>query len=129
MTNGLLDSVTTAFYKALAAGNFAEAQMILEEAGECIDASTRAAMWAALANANKIHHISDEVGHNLEALVAEYGGQAQAYDAIQEAANQVASQLANGVTTIIVNVGGQEVTITGNIVNGVMQIGTAYVKN
>ena len=86
-------------------------------------------MAAALANANKIHHIFDEVGHNLEALVTEYGGQPQAYDAIQEAANQVASQLGNGVTTITVNVSGQEVTVTGNIVNGVMQIGTAYVKN
>lgn len=121
---GLLDSVTAA---ALAAGNLVEAAAILEEA--CVSVSTKAAMAAALAKANKIHHIFDNIGHNLEYLVTKYGGQAQAYDALLEGANKVASQLGSpGVTTITVNVGGQNVTVTGNIVNGVIQIGTAYVK-
>ena len=126
---GLLSTVETAFYKALAAGSLAEAAMILEEAGSCINAETRAAMSEALALANKLHHIFDNVDHNLDPLINIFGSESQAYSAIVEATTNVINELhLTGIFEVVVNVGGQNVTVRGNVVNGVAQIGTAFIK-
>jgi RHS repeat-associated protein len=74
---------------------------------------------------NKLHHIFDNPAHNLDQLVDQLGGQQQAFDALQ---NAVQGQgLPDGLFNTVVNVGGIDVTVTGNVINGVANIGTAYV--
>jgi RHS repeat-associated protein len=82
----------------------------------------------ALPDPNKLHHIFGKPGHNLGPLLGQFGGSQQAaYQAVQAAAQAAAQQQGlNGIVTTIVNVGGQTVRVTGNVINGVFRIGTFF---
>jgi hypothetical protein len=75
---------------------------------------------------NKLNHLFGKPMHNLDPLLQQYGSQEAAYNAIDQALN---TQLSGGTGNFqtIVNVGGNNVTVTGAYVNGVPRIGTAYI--
>jgi hypothetical protein len=79
-----------------------------------------------VANSNDLHHIFDNAGHGLDGLVDQYGSQQGAYSAMQQA---VRSQIGSttGVFSGAFNVGGTQITIRGNIINGIPRIGTAFI--
>jgi hypothetical protein len=53
---------------------------------------------------------------------------APTYNAIEAAAAaEVSQQGINGLFQIVVNVGGQMVTVRGIVINGVVRIGTAFI--
>lgn len=67
--------------------------------------------------------------HNLGPLLDKYGGnQVSAYVAIQNAAQeQIIARNITGVFEETINVGGQLITVRGNVVDGVVKIGTAFI--
>ncbi len=75
---------------------------------------------------NKLNHIFGNDEHNLAPVVNQFGSQESAYNAIDQA---VRNNLGTGTGTFntTVNVGGQNVTVTGAFVNGQPRIGTAYI--
>ena len=73
---------------------------------------------------NKLSHIFDNPAHNLDPVVSAYGGQAQAFQALQQAVQSLG--MTNGLFEVIVNVGGYNVTVRGNVINGIAMIGTAF---
>jgi hypothetical protein len=79
---------------------------------------------------NKLNHIFGKPQHNLGSLLNQFGGNQQAaYEAVQNAAQAAVQQQGiTGVFEIVVNVGGVNVTVRGNIINGVCRIGTFFVR-
>lgn len=78
-------------------------------------------------NANKINHLFDKARHNLDLLVQRFGSREAAYDALETATKQQVSQT-SGTFMQQVHVGGYNVTVSGMIVNGNAEIGTAYIQ-
>jgi hypothetical protein len=78
--------------------------------------------------ANRITHIFGHAGHNLNALVAEYGSPEGAFDTL-ERETAAAVQLAgvSGVFEVEVRVGSFLVTVRGFAENGLVRIGTAFI--
>jgi hypothetical protein len=76
------------------------------------------------ARQNKINHIFGNPGHNLQILVQKFGSEEAAYDALEAAAQQQVK--GTGVFEQIVNVDGVGVTVRGNVINEVVNIGTAF---
>ena len=75
----------------------------------------------------KLNHIFDQPKHNLGSLIAEFGSEAIAGDAIQTAAEGVVKKKGiTGVFEEVVQVGTQQITIRGMVVKGVVKIGTAF---
>lgn len=69
--------------------------------------------------------------HKLGQLLSEFGGlQGHAFTAIQEAIQAAAQQqgLQGVFQDVTVQVGSESVTVSGNVINGMVYIGTAYVK-
>jgi RHS repeat-associated protein len=76
---------------------------------------------------NRLHHIFGDPGHNFGPLVAQFRTEATAFQAMQQAAeNVVAAKNITGLFEEVVTVGGQQITIRGNVVNGVVKIATAF---
>jgi RHS repeat-associated protein len=77
--------------------------------------------------ANKLLHIFGNPEHGLGPLVQKLGGPLAAYEAIQQAAQeQVQANGTNGVfKDVAVTVGGQVIEVSGRIISGVVNIGTA----
>lgn len=93
-------------------------------ASEGLSITSRAAL-----DANKLNHIFGKAAHNLGPLVARFGSQAAAHAALERATQAaVRSQGLSGVYRVTVNVGGQAVEVTGKVVNGIVRIGTAYIR-
>jgi len=89
--------------------------------------SEGSAATQAAVDANKLWHIFGKPGHNLGALVETYGSQQAAYNALLQATERtVASKGLTGVFKTTVQVGSDTITVTGKVVNGVVEIGTAY---
>ncbi len=98
------------------------------EAGAEAGAGAGAEAGEAAADANKLHHIFDNPGHGLDAVVSAYGSQENAYAALQGAtASAVQTQGLTGEFEMTVEVGGQSVKVTGVVMNGTARIGTAYI--
>ena len=77
-------------------------------------------------DANKIDHIFT-TAHKPEPLVQKFGSQENALKAILKAVN--GSLPANGVfTNVAVKVAGETVVLRGNVINGVIRIGTVFAK-
>jgi len=75
----------------------------------------------------KLTHIFGKAAHNLGPLVASYGSEVAAYEALEKATIQtVTSQGISGIFEVVVNVGGLNVTVRGAVVNGLVKIGTAF---
>jgi RHS repeat-associated protein len=80
-------------------------------------------------DANKLNHIFGRVRHDLAPLLEQFDSQEEAFNALQRAASQaVESQGLTGVYRVVVEVGGHQVTVNGAVVEGIVRIGTAFIK-
>ena len=65
--------------------------------------------------------------HNLTDLVVKFGSQEAAFKAIQQATEAAVQQQGlTGVFQTTVRVAGETVTVRGNVIGGVVKIGTAF---
>jgi RHS repeat-associated protein len=79
---------------------------------------------------NSLHHIFDNPGHHMEGLLEAFGGnQTEAFNAIKSVTQQtVTEQGINGLFQIVVNIADKSITVKGNVINGIAEIGTAFIK-
>jgi RHS repeat-associated protein len=120
--NGMI--ATFAAADAMFAATFASTYAI-----PAVAAAARAGTALTPAVLNKIHHIFDKPGRNLDALVEKFGSKVAALAALEEATTeQVVGKGLTGQFEEVVNVGGTDVTVRGAVVNGVVKIGTAFRK-
>ncbi len=76
---------------------------------------------------NKMSHIFGQAKHNLDGLVKAFGSSEKAFRALEKATQAaVKNQGIKGVFETTVKVGGESVTVRGNVVDGVVKIGTAF---
>jgi len=78
---------------------------------------------------NKLNHIFNKQKHNLDDLVDAFGGQQEAYDAVDRVFKDTALNFSSDVLKtdgIPVTVGGFDLIVKGSIVNGIPTIGTFY---
>ena len=76
---------------------------------------------------NKVHHVFGQAKHNLDGVVKTFGTPEKAFGALQDATQAVVkNQGIKGVFETTVKVGGETVTVRGNVVDGVVKIGTAF---
>lgn len=69
-----------------------------------------------------------DAGHNLDPIVQAFGSQEAAFSAIQAATQATAeAQGLTGVFETAVPVGGAQVVVRGIVINGVANIGTAFI--
>jgi RHS repeat-associated protein len=88
-----------------------------------------AATERALVDANKLNHIFGKAGHNLDALVTQLGSREAVFNSAQAAAQAAVKN--GGLTGVIettVNVAGQNVVVRGNVIDGILRIGTIFVR-
>jgi len=91
--------------------------------------ATAGATEEVAANANKLSHIFGNASHHLDDLVGHFGGQQEAFNAVQTATDElVASKGLTGVFEQVVNVAGQDVTVRGRVIEGVARIGTFFIR-
>lgn len=83
---------------------------------------------------NKLNHIFEKVQHNLDNFLNEFNGdQARAYSAVEKAAQEYVTQnnitgVINGANQITINVSGYNITFRGNVVDGVLHLGTFFIQ-
>jgi len=82
----------------------------------------------SLAQANKINHIFSQARHNLGGLAKAMGGEVKAFKAIENATAKAIDASKAGKFETVVKVSGQQVTVRGNVVDGQIKIGTAFIK-
>ena len=83
---------------------------------------------AAIATANKAHHIFGKAGHELMHVVKQMGSKDAALKSLQAATEAaVKAQGLTGVFKIVVKIGDSDVTVRGKVVDGVVKIGTAFI--
>jgi RHS repeat-associated protein len=89
----------------------------------------RGGQAARAINRNDLHHIFGKPKHNLGALIERFGSQEATYRAV-EAATQVAgrTQGLSGLYETTVTVAGQDVVVRGKVMEGVVRIGTFYIR-
>jgi len=80
-----------------------------------------------VADANKLNHIFGKAEHGLKGVVKQFGSQESAFRAIQQATEaSVKSKGLSGVFETTVKLGTETVTVRGNVINGVVKIGTVF---
>ncbi len=81
-------------------------------------------------NANKVHHIFSKSQHKLGGLLRKFNGnERKAFNAIYNATfKQVRKKGITGAFETVVKVNGQNVTVRGNVVNGIVRIGTSFIR-
>lgn len=80
-----------------------------------------------IVDANKLNHVFGKAGRNLEPLVEKFGSQEGAFNAVQDATQALAeSQGLSGIFKTTVQVGGQDLVVKGNVIDGVVHIGTFW---
>jgi hypothetical protein len=146
---GALGSVALGFGLSVATGGDYSARSALVDAGlgcvgaglgsklaslrraRALAATDDAASVARQADPNKLNHIFGQAKHNLDDFVGKFGSQDEAFFAIQDAtqaafnAGDVATG-ARGVFRQTVRVAGQDLTVEGRVIDGVVRVGTAY---
>ncbi|MBO8157601.1 MAG: RHS repeat-associated core domain-containing protein [Bacillaceae bacterium] len=82
-----------------------------------------------IVDTNKLNHIFGKQQHNLDDFLRQHGDdQVKAYNAILNSTQKhVDSKKINGVFEEVVNVNGTKITVRGNVVNGEVKIGTAFI--
>jgi RHS repeat-associated protein len=102
------------------------AEKAAKEAAE--KAAKEAAAKAAQAHAKTLEHIFGQARHKLGNLVKLFGSEEKAFNAVQKATEAaVQSQGINGVfTNVVVTVGTESITVRGNVINGIVRIGTFF---
>jgi RHS repeat-associated protein len=92
-------------------------------AGTAAEAAKKAAI-----DANKLNHIFGLPEHNLEGVVAHYGSQEKAFEALKSATEiAVKASGTNGAFETTVQAGGANVTVRGVVIDGTVKIGTAFI--
>jgi hypothetical protein len=87
-----------------------------------------------LSGVNTVHDVFGQSKHLVKRLVAKYGSEQAAYNALQEAVieeipRQMAKVRANDVLEKVqVVVGGQRLLVNGRIMDGVVRVSTAWPK-
>jgi hypothetical protein len=82
----------------------------------------------ALFDANKLNHIFGKVEHKLGPLVEKFGSQEATFNAVQGATQSAAqAQKLTGLFKTTVEVGGQNVVVKGNVINGIARIGSFWI--
>ena len=83
-----------------------------------------------LQDANKLYHVFRSDHILMQKLVARYGSQQAAYKVLQQAVVKALEQEGKlaGPYEVDVVVGGMRVTVRGVIIDGVVRIGTAFVR-
>jgi hypothetical protein len=81
---------------------------------------------------NKLHHIFGKPAHGLGPLVRQYGSQQAAGQAIYDVVNsahQNGSLRSDGVGYYkqLFDIGGNMVTVSGRVVDGIVYVGTAWI--
>jgi len=77
---------------------------------------------------NKLNHIFGNPDHHLDQLTNEFGTEEDAFNAIRQSAQKVVQEKAiEGQFDEVVEVGSQLVRVTGTVVEGVAEIGTAFI--
>ena len=82
-------------------------------------------------DANKLNHIFGKAEHNLDEFVHFFNGnQEQAYSALlKETVKYIKANNISGMfQNITLNVNGFNITVRGNVVDGVVKIGTAFIE-
>jgi hypothetical protein len=79
--------------------------------------------------ANTMRHIFGKAAHNLAGLVARYGSERAVVAAVARAMARLPSGSfpASGVFEVVVRVGGQNVTVRGAVVDGIIRISTMFI--
>jgi hypothetical protein len=77
-------------------------------------------------DANKLHHIFADPTHNLGPLVDQFGSETNAFNAVQQAAQAGVKSLPEFYKTVV-SIGGQDVTVTGRVIEGIVRIGTLFI--
>lgn len=84
-------------------------------------------------DANKRHHLFAFPKHNLDRLVRQYGSQQAASQAIVTA---VSTAFHNGSLVVdvrgyykqVFDIGGNPVTVSGRVINGMVRVGSAWIS-
>jgi hypothetical protein len=77
--------------------------------------------------ANKLHHIFGKAEHKLGPLVAKFGSQEAAFNAVQSATQaDVTRRGLSGVFETTVSVAGHNVVVRGKVIDDVPRIGTFF---
>jgi RHS repeat-associated protein len=77
---------------------------------------------------NKLNHIFGDPGHNLDPLLQQFGSQDSLFNAVRDSTQAaIESQGISGIFETTVNVGGQDVVVRGNAIDGIARIGTFFV--
>jgi uncharacterized protein RhaS with RHS repeats len=81
-------------------------------------------------DSNKLKHIFGKPQHKLDGFLKKYGGdQIKAYRALYSATQKhIKSKGIKGKFEEVVNVNGSKITVRGNVVNGEVKIGTAFIR-
>ncbi len=82
-------------------------------------------------DANKLKHIFGQERHKLKGLLDSFSGnQMNAYSAVEQAAQEYATM--NNLTSVLnefsVVVSGYEITVRGIVIDGILKIGTFFIK-
>lgn len=80
-------------------------------------------------DANKLSHIFGDAEHNLGILVNQLGSPEAAFNSVQTATQAaVRSGGMTGIFETTVNVAGHDVVVRGNVIDGVVRIGTFFIR-
>jgi RHS repeat-associated protein len=124
----LTDGVSLAVEAEVAADAGAATEEVVAAEEALTEAEVEAEAEAEAVDPNKLNHIFGNAEHGVDGLVDTFGSQENAYNAIQQATQGLVDQ--QGVTGVfeeVVNVGGQDVTVRGVVIDGVVRIGTAFI--
>ncbi len=79
-------------------------------------------------DANKLHHIFEKQGRDLESLISDFGSQEAAFEAIENATREVVrTEEISGKYQIQITVGHHKLTVRGNVMpDGTVKIGTVF---
>lgn len=114
------------------------ADVVLENGDEALvmmsDKSDDVAILATklddVVDSNKLHHIFEQPKHNLKEFLNSFGGnQEYAYRSLlQETIKYIDNNNITGLfNEIVVDVNGYRITVSGNVIDGIVKIGTAYI--
>ncbi|MDQ6702806.1 MAG: hypothetical protein M3Z96_06715 [Pseudomonadota bacterium] len=81
-----------------------------------------------IVDANKLHHIFEKQGRDLESLISDFGSQEAAFEAIENATREVVrTKEISGKYEIQITVGQHKLTVRGNVMpDGTVKIGTVF---
>ncbi|MCL2726618.1 MAG: hypothetical protein FWD69_19535, partial [Polyangiaceae bacterium] len=83
---------------------------------------------AAAIDPNRLNHIFGKATHNLGPLVQEFGSQEATFAAVENATQAaINAQGLTGIFETTVSVAGQNVVVRGNVMDGIVRIGTFFI--